>query len=140
MGQKQVVKFGMIGVLAVFTDMACYYVLLRSLPMDLLPGMGKEALAKTLSFLCGLAVTYSLNKRWTWGRTDRSARRLARFGTLYGASLLLNVGMNQALLSVFVKRMALSHGHLFAFLGATLTCAIWNFMGQKYWVFRQPTA
>lgn len=136
MGQRQLVKFVLIGMLAVVTDMVAYFVFLNVLPESTVFSLGNEALAKTLSFLCGLAVTYNLNKRWTWRRSDRSSSRLAKFGALYGVSLLINVAANQALLAFFVHLLDWRHGYLLSFLGATVTCSVWNFVGQKFWVFR----
>jgi putative flippase GtrA len=63
---KQLVKFTMIGVLAVLVDLACYYLLLNLFPEKMLGFASNESVAKTISFLCGMSVTYSLNKLWTW--------------------------------------------------------------------------
>ena len=73
-GKKQLTKFAFIGGLAVLTDLACYYLFLQLFPDDAFPRpLDNEAVAKTLSFLCGLSVTYQLNKRWTWRRRWRRA-------------------------------------------------------------------
>lgn len=143
-GNKQIVKFGFIGVLAVLTDLSAYWVFLNTLPENALPGtLGNEALSKTLSFLCGLMVTYHLNKRWTWRRRDRSNRRLAKFMLTYGFSLLLNVGINSGLLHMLLNVEMLQpvpYKYLVAFVGATGFCSAFNFMGQKFWIFNQrPT-
>ncbi len=139
-GNKQLVKFGSIGVLAVLTDLAAYWVFLNLLPEGILPGaLGNEALAKTLSFLCGLMVTYHLNKRWTWRRKDRSNRRFVKFMAIYGISLLLNVGINSALLQLLHGQeafAAIPYKYFVAFVGATGFCSVFNFLGQKFWIFR----
>lgn len=137
---KQVSKFAFVGVLAVLTDLAAYGALLHLLPENALPGtLGNEALAKTCSFLCGLMVTYHFNKRWTWRRRDRDNRRFANFMVLYGVSLALNVGTNTGMLALLHGPDALAwvpHKYLVAFLVATGSCAVFNFVGQKFWVFR----
>ncbi len=137
---KQLVKFGFIGVLAVITDLAAYWVFLNTLPENLMPGtLGNEALSKTLSFLCGLMVTYHLNKRWTWRRRDRNDRRLAKFLLTYGISLVLNVGINSGLLHILHEGTwftEVPNKYLVAFLGATGFCSTFNFLGQKFWIFR----
>ncbi len=139
-GRKQLVKFGFIGGLAVLTDLACYYLLLQLLPEALLPPpWSNEAVAKTLSFLCGLMVTYHFNKRWTWRRKDRSNRRLVMFMALYGMSMVLNVSLNSLFLWVLHQHSTWSwvpRKYLVAFFGATAICAGFNFMGQKFWIFR----
>ena len=141
---KQLVKFGLIGVLAVLTDLGCYWILLNVLPENALPGMlGNEALAKTLSFLCGLMVTYHLNKRWTWRRRDRNDRRFVKFMLTYGISLLLNVGINTAMLFLLHEREVFApvpHKYLMAFVVATGLCSGFNFLGQKFWIFRPAEA
>src|SRR5436190_3997117 len=101
--RKRLIKFILIGMLAVLTDLAMYWVFLNTLPEHALPGtMGNEVLAKALSFLCGLMVTYHLNKRWTWRRKDRSNRRFVKFLLTYGFSLALNVTLNAALLRLLL--------------------------------------
>jgi putative flippase GtrA len=139
---KQLVKFGFIGVLAVLTDLGSYWAFLNTLPENALPGMlGNEALAKTLSFLCGLMVTYHLNKRWTWRRRDRNDRRFVKFLLTYGVSLVLNVGINTGMLQLLHHRAAFAsvpHKYLVAFAVATGLCSGFNFMGQKFWIFRHP--
>lgn len=135
---KQLVKFGFIGVLAVLTDLACYWAFLNLLPENALPGgLGNEPLAKTLSFLCGLSVTYYFNKRWTWRRRDRNDRRLAKFLLTYGISLILNVGINSGLLyGMTIEPFTdIPNQYLVAFIGATGICSAFNFVGQKFWIF-----
>jgi putative flippase GtrA len=139
-GRKQLVKFGFIGGLAVLTDLVCYYAFLQVLPDALFPApVNNEAVAKTLSFLCGLSVTYQLNKRWTWRRKDRSNRRLVKFLGLYGVSLVLNVSMNGLFLWILHQYSTWSwvpRKYLVAFVGATGICAVFNFVGQKFWIFK----
>jgi len=136
--QKQVAKFVFVGVAAVLTDLGCYYVLLNLLPTHLAKGIDNEGLAKGISFLCGIAVTYNFNKFWTWKQRDRNHKRLVKFGVLYACSLLLNVGSNTGALYVLHKYkhlFDLPHKYLVAFVFATGISAVLNFLGQKFWVF-----
>lgn len=136
--KKQLIKFTLIGILAVLVDLTCYYIFLQILPENLLESLSTEAFAKTLSFLCGLSVTYSLNKLWTWKKKDRSKKRLIKFGILYGFSLLLNVFTNSTLLYMlheYKDLLNLPYKYFIAFIGATGTSAVFNFLGQKFWVF-----
>lgn len=139
---KQLTKFAFIGGLAVLTDLCAYWVFLNVLPEGALPGgLGNEPLAKTLSFLCGLMVTYHLNKRWTWRKKDHSNKRFAKFMFAYGISLVLNVGINSGLLHVLHGESlfaALPYKYFIAFAGATGFCAAFNFLGQKFWIFNTP--
>jgi len=137
--KKQIIKFSLIGVLAVLTDMACYYMFLNVFPENMVNTYSNEAIAKSLSFLCGMVVTYSLNKIWTWKQRDRSHKRLAKFAMLSGISLLLNVLTNSTLLYIFHEYQTiinLPYSYLLAFIGATGISALINFAGQKFWVFK----
>lgn len=136
--KKQLIKFTLIGILAVLVDLTCYYIFLQILPENVLNTISNEAFAKTLSFLCGLSVTYSLNKLWTWKKKDRSKKRLIKFGVLYAFSLLLNVFTNSTLLYMlheYKDLLNLPYKYFIAFVGATGVSAVFNFLGQKFWVF-----
>lgn len=138
--KKQLTKFVLIGGLAVLTDLVCYYLFLNLIPADAFaPPVHNEAVSKTLSFLCGLSVTYWFNKRWTWRRKDRDHKRLMKFLLTYGISLLLNVGINSGLLHVLHTQpmfAAVPLKYLIAFVGATGFCSAFNFVGQKFWIFK----
>jgi putative flippase GtrA len=136
--KKQLIKFTLIGILAVLVDLAFYYLFLQLLPENFLRTLSNEAFAKSLSFLCGLSVTYTLNKLWTWKKKDRSKKRLIKFGVLYGFSLLLNVFTNSTLLYMlheYKDLLNLPYKYFIAFVGATGVSAVFNFIGQKFWVF-----
>lgn len=139
---KQLIKFVFIGGVAVLTDLACYYLFLQLFPEGAhLAGMQNEAIAKSLSFLCGLSVTYQFNKRWTWRRKDKSNRRLVKFLLLYGVSLVMNVSLNTFFLDLLHTRPMFADipfKYLVAFVGATGICAAFTFVGQKFWIFRTP--
>lgn len=138
--KKQLTKFVLIGGLAVITDLACYYILLNLIPAGTFaPPLTNEAVSKSLSFLCGLSVTYWFNKRWTWRKKDRDNTRLVRFLLVYGLSLVLNVGINSGMLGLLHAQPMLADvpgKYLVAFVGATGACSIFNFLGQKFWIFR----
>ncbi|MCF8278682.1 MAG: GtrA family protein [Flavobacteriales bacterium] len=137
--KKQVVKFTMIGVLAVLVDLGCYYLLLNLIPEQLFGFAPNESVAKSISFLCGMSVTYTLNKIWTWKKRDSSKSRMAKFVTLYGLSLVMNVLVNSSLLFLlhhFADILNLPYKYFIAFIGATGFSAVMNFLGQKFWVFK----
>ena len=137
--KKQVIKFILIGILAVIVDLICYYLLLRVLPEKAFSAMSNEVFAKTISFLCGLNVTYIFNKSWTWKHSNKSSKRFVKFIILYSFSLLINVFMNSFLLRILHKNIAFSlfpFKYFVAFIGATLLSASFNFIGQKAWVFK----
>lgn len=138
--RKQLVKFTLIGVLAVLVDLCCYYLLLNLLPEKLLTVVSNEAVSKCISFLCGMTVTYSLNKLWTWKKRDRSKMRMVKFSALYGFSLGMNVASNSFFLFILHQNsdiIDLPYKYLIAFVGATGLSACINFVGQKFWVFKE---
>lgn len=137
--KKQLVKFTLIGLLAVSVDLLCYFILLNTLPEKLFQSIGNEALSKSISFMCGMTVTYFLNKFWTWKKKDRSHKRMVKFVFLYGIALLINVGTNSALLYILHQYRSfidLPFKYLIAFVGASGLSASFSFMGQKFWVFK----
>lgn len=139
--KKQLVKFTLIGLLAVSVDLLCYFILLNTLPEKLFQAVGNEAISKSISFMCGMTVTYFLNKFWTWKKKDRSQKRLVKFVVLYGIALLINVGTNSALLYIlhqYRNFVDLPFKYLIAFVGASGLSASFSFMGQKFWVFKTP--
>jgi putative flippase GtrA len=137
--KKQVVKFTAIGVLAVLVDLSCYYLLLNLIPEKLFGFAPNESVAKSISFLCGMSVTYSLNKLWTWKKKDKSKARMAKFVALYAFSLVMNVAVNSSMLFLlhhFADIIDLPYKYFIAFIGATGFSAVMNFIGQKFWVFK----
>lgn len=130
----------MIGVLAVLVDLVCYYILLNLLPEVLFESIPNESVAKFFSFLCGMSVTYTFNKLWTWKKNDSSKLRMFKFIVLYGFSLGMNVASNSFFLHVlheYKNVLDLPNKYLIAFVGATGLSAGINFLGQKFWVFKQ---
>jgi putative flippase GtrA len=144
--QKQIIKFGMIGLLATLVDFLAYGLLLKSIPIfevsiDFIGEQfrpNNEDLCKTLSFIIGSMVTYNLNKFWTWRQNNRSKRRFVKFYTLYGVSLVVNVLANKFALYLLESQEVLEwvpRKFVVAFIFATGMSAIFNFIGQKTWVF-----
>lgn len=144
--QKQLIKFFMIGVLATLVDLIIYWILLQIIPtieldLDLVGEKfhpDNRDLSKSMSFIIGSLVTYNLNKYWTWKQKDRSHKRFVKFYTLYGFSLLINVFINKIALFIlhdYDVFATVPFKFLIAFVIATGTSAVFNFVGQKLWVF-----
>lgn len=137
--QKQFIKFVLIGVLAVLVDLVCYYIFLSFFPEHIGSFFTNEILAKSCSFVCGSVVTYQLNKYWTWKQKDKSNKRFAKFFFLYIISLLINVFVNSGSLYLLLNEPSLQflpRKYLIAFIMATGVSAFFNFLGQKWWVFK----
>lgn len=146
--QKQLIKFFMIGVFASLVDLLFYFIMLHFIPqfevnlnfVGTVFHPDNKDLSKTISFILGSLVTYNLNKFWTWKQKDRSHKRFVKFYTLYGISLLLNVFANKLALYMLNENIMFEwvpKKFLVAFVFATGTSAVFNFAGQKLWVFSE---
>jgi putative flippase GtrA len=144
--QKQLIKFFVIGVFASLVDLLFYYIMLQFIPVfevDLnfvgtVFHPDNKDLSKTISFILGSLVTYNLNKYWTWKQKDRSHKRFVKFYTLYAFSLIINVFANKLALFILTENASFEWvpmKFLVAFVFATGTSAVFNFVGQKLWVF-----
>ncbi len=120
--RKQLLRFLVVGCSAVATDFVTYTLLLHIL---------NHAPAKTLAFIAGTIVAYILNKYWTFEKPGANHAELSRFIMLYTSTLGANVAVNAAVLFLFPTAV------LLAFLCATGTSTILNFIGQKWWVFTE---
>lgn len=119
--KKQIPRFIVAGCSAVGTDALVYAVLLNFI---------SHSLAKAISFLSGTIVAFIINKYWTFEKPVRSHSEVYKFILLYSTTLLVNVGVNQLLLIILPELV------VFAFLAATGTSMVLNFIGQKWWVFK----
>lgn len=119
--KKEIGRYLIAGFLAVATDMTVYYFLINFYPYSI---------SKSISFISGTCVAYVINKYWTFDKKEKSLREATKFAILYSSSLLVNVGINKLFLTLLPKYV------MFAFLMATGTSIILNFVGQKWWVFK----
>lgn len=120
--RRELAVFLVVGSLTVLVDLLVYRGALAA-------GLGSVAVAKAAGFLCGTAFAYFANKAWTFGHNRVAAGSALRFVLVYGMTLLANVAVNAAALS-------LGAGAAPAFLAATAVSAALNFAGMKFLVFR----
>ncbi|MFT5512487.1 MAG: putative flippase GtrA [Bacteroidia bacterium] len=152
---KEITKFTISGLIAVFVDFAVYYGLSNMVTNanDIVGGgLYWNDIYKGSGFIVGTLVSYNMNKFWTWRTSDKDNKRLLNFGVLYLISLIINIFINKWGLSTFQDNeiallytnhrgvaMALAPfktDKLFAFILATGVCSIFTFLGQKIWVFK----
>jgi putative flippase GtrA len=131
--KHEFLRYLVAGFSAVGTDLLTYSFLLE--PMGPAP-------AKTLSFIAATMVSYTLNKFWTFKQAKHSWREMFSFALLYSVSLLANVLVNHvALFIVRVHVPQLVHvEYQLAWLSATGTSTVLNYIGQKFWVFKKKPA
>lgn len=118
---KELRRFFVVGFSAVGTDFIVYYILINFF---------SHAPSKGLSFLAGTILAYFLNKYWTFEKKEKNNLEMTSFLILYLGTLIVNVAVNQTSLFFFKEYVFL------AFLFATGTSTILNFVGQKWWVFK----
>lgn len=120
--RKELLRFLVGGGSAVATDYCIYQMGMRLIGLE-------QPLAKGISFLCGSAVGFVINKLWTFESRSFQAGELLRYALLYTVTAVLNALVNQAAVSVIPIE-------IFGFLCATGVSTILNFLGQKFFVFR----
>lgn len=120
--KTEVFKFLIVGVSAVLVDYIVYSV---SHPL-----IG-VLFAKVLSFVSGSSVSYIANKLWTFNQGGRGNKDAIKFFLLYMFTLLVNVFINWLVLFYFYNAFFIS------FLCATGASTVLNFLGMKFWVFKE---
>lgn len=119
--KTQLSRFLIVGISAVATDFLTYQLFFLFL---------SHAPAKTLSFICGTVIAYFFNKYWTFEQTEKRVLEIPKFIMLYSGTLVVNVAVNTLVLTYFPPLFFL------AFLCATGTSTVLNFIGQKWWIFK----
>lgn len=121
---KQIVRFGLVGVLNTFVDAGIYYLLSRSgLMHDLV-------LAKAISYALGVLNSYYWNKAWTFRSHVESRRAFLPFVL----ANLLAVGLNTWGMHLALETLALPETG--ALLLATAMTFLWNFIANKFFIFK----
>lgn len=120
--KKELIRFLFGGGSAVIVDFAAYQIFLKW-------GISMGT-AKALSFLCGSLVGFLINKLWTFESKTFSQREIFRYILLYSCTALINSLVNRIVLWILPVQAV-------GFLCATGVSTILNFLGQKYFVFRQ---
>jgi len=88
--------------------------------------------AKFTSFLCGMILSFILNKRFTF-KVSESRYGKIKFSFIYGLSLVANVGVNTVIIVVYPAGVMGSY--FVAFLLASMVSILINFFGMKKLVF-----
>ncbi|MCT8332233.1 GtrA family protein [Leptospira sp. 85282-16] len=120
--KREIIWFLVAGICAVGTDLSTYYVLREFIPVTF---------SKGISFVSGSIIAFIINKYMTFGKKEFSPIEILKFASLYLSTLIANVLVNNLSLKVLPGFV------FFAFLCATGTSTILNYLGQKFWVFRK---
>ena len=96
----------------------------------LLSNIVQVSTAKAISYVVGATVGFVINKLWTFQCKKFKMSEIMKYIVLYCCSAFANTFVNKIVLR-------LSSSIIFAFLCATGTSTIINFLGQKFWVFKK---
>jgi putative flippase GtrA len=124
----QLVRFGVVGLVSNGILYAAYLALTYL-------GMEHKA-AMTLLYAVGVLQTFAMNKRWSYRHRGAAGLAFVRYGIVYLAGYLLNLGV----LLVLVDRLGYPHQLV---QGAMIVViALFTFVTLKLWVFaeRPPAA
>ena len=116
-------KFALVGMLNTGVDFAVFIVLVY--------GLGIAALgAQIASYLCGVANSYWLNRRWTFRAPGRGGwREMLRFLALNGASFAAATAV------LLMLKQGLGWPSYAAKIVSILFSTAVNYAGSRYWVF-----
>ncbi|MEM8796088.1 MAG: GtrA family protein [Pseudomonadota bacterium] len=109
---------------------ACHYALLIALVETKVTG---PVLATALGAVLGAAVSYALNRRFTFRSSRAHTEALPRFLIIAAAAVLLNA----ALMALFTNVLSLPY--LYAQILATALITLLTYGGNRLWTFRAPS-
>lgn len=125
-GASEGVRFVLVGVANTLVDAALYFALSSGFFLLVIPRLA----AKALAYTAGVANSYYWNRRWTFRSTLPVSQTLLPFALANLAGLALNVALLHIGLAVF--RLP----EILAVAAATAGAVAWNFLINKYLVFR----
>jgi putative flippase GtrA len=123
--RHQVIRYGIVGVASNASIYVLYLVLTAI-------GMGPK-LAMSLLYMVGVLQTFLFNRSWTFRYVGQRRAAFWRHVLLYAAGY----GLNFVLLTMLVDTLHWSHKWVMA--GLVVLMAMFFFVGQKFWVFRQSS-
>ena len=117
----ELLKFCIGGGSAVLVDFISYLMLKSILNLSV---------AKAFSYILGAMIGFIINKLWTFESKKFKVAEIYKYIILYACSALVNTGVNKFVIWIIPSTV-------FAFLCATGTSTVMNFLGQKFLVFRK---
>ncbi len=119
---RQLRRFVVVGVAVTATHVA-----MSVLSIELL-GLGVQA-GTFLAFSCALALSYLLNRAWTYQVRGRHRRQLPRFAVVS----LAGYGLNAAIMALVTELLGLSY--LFGIAVVVMVLPSLSFLSHRYWTF-----
>lgn len=122
----QFIRYVAVGLASNAVIYMAYIVLIRL-------GMGPK-LAMSLLYCVGVLQTFVFNKKWSFRFEGAATPALVRYATIYTVGYVINFFA----LMLLVDQMGFPHQWVMGVL--VLFMAVFFFLAQKFWVFRQPAA
>lgn len=120
--KRQILRYAAVGLAANLSLYAIYLVLTATI--------FEPKTAMTVTYACGVLMTYWFNRRWTFAQQGFGGYSLLRYVAAYASGYTINV----LALLIFVDHYGIRHEIVQACM--TVLLAIMLFLLQKYWVFR----
>ena len=125
--KKELTVFVVVGVITVLIDFIVYIVLVEFRLSDV-------NVAKGVGFVSGTIFSYFMHRIWTFGHKTHKPGTVWRYVLLYMSTLGVNVSINSFILIFLLEFQFII---LLAFLIATGASTIVNFIGMKWFVFKE---
>ena len=125
--KKELTVFVVVGVITVLIDFIVYIVLVEFRLSDV-------NVAKGVGFVSGTIFSYFMHRIWTFGHKTHKPGTVWRYVLLYMSTLGVNVSINSFILIFLLEFQFII---LLAFLIATGASTILNFIGMKWFVFKE---
>lgn len=122
---KQFFRYAFVGLVSNAAIYALYVVLTNL-------GMGPK-LAMSLLYFVGVLQTFVFNRQWSFQFDGPTTPALVRYFLAY----VVGYGLQFLALVLLVDRMGLPHQWVMGFL--ILLIALFLFVAQKFWIFRDAT-
>ena len=119
--KREIIKFIVVGVFAVLIDGIAYALMVRTLGFD-------HGLSKRISFILGSIWAFFANKHYTFNSPAPLGKEIMLFSILYITTYFVNGWVHDIIFEI-------SDLDWLAFLSATATSTVINFLGQKFVVF-----
>lgn|GEM_PF-761297 len=126
-------RFAVVGCLSVAMDLAVFRALRAHAGWD-------YPLAKGCSYLAGMVLGFGLNKWWAFGSRRAVGVEALSYGLLYGATLAVNVGIYAWSLAALLRWGLVEAAPAGAFVAATGTSTVLNYLGLRFITFRRGLA
>lgn len=120
---RQTSRYGLVGL---YSNTLLYLLYLALTALDM-----EHKLAMSLVFAIGVAITYHLNKDWSFGSTRKDHFLFMKYALIYASAYMLNLFLLWLLVDVYGFVHQIVQGVVI------FVCAGFIFINLKFWVFRR---